>query len=258
MSWDIAFLVIVALSLGSFSNSCIYRLPEGLSLFGDRSFCPSCKTPLTWSELIPIISFTALRGRCRHCQRPISWQYPLVEGLILLLFLIAYLKYDISTHFAGAVLLFIVLIPVILIDWKHFLIPNGLLITGSILWLLLSLATDREIILTGLISGGVAIGIMALISAAGQWFFGRPSLGAGDVKLAGVFGLYLGWEYFLLALWGAALLAMAYGVMVMVVQRRSFAGMKLPFGSFLGGASIFVYLFQDEIGLVFLRWTTLF
>jgi leader peptidase (prepilin peptidase)/N-methyltransferase len=244
MSWDIAFLVIVALSFGSFCNSCIYRLPEGWSLWGRRSFCPSCKTPLTWSDLIPIISFTALRGRCRHCRRPISWQYPLVEGLALLLFLIAYLKYDISTHFAGAVILIIVLVP--------------MMITGSVLWVILKFVADRENILTGLISGGVAFGTMAVISAAGQWLFGRPSLGTGDVKLAGVIGLFLGWEYFLLTLWIAAIGAMTYGMMVMAIQRRSFTGMKLPFGSFLGGASILVYLLQDDIELIFLRWTAQF
>jgi leader peptidase (prepilin peptidase)/N-methyltransferase len=258
MPWDIALLLISALSLGSFLNSCIYRLAEGLTLLGERSFCPSCKASLTWSELIPILSFVALGGRCRHCRRSISWQYPLIEGLTALFFLITYFMFDLSTHFAEAVLLFTILTPVMLIDWKHFLIPNGMLFVGTMLWLVLRLVVDHENFVPGLISGGVAISIMALISAAGQWLFGRPALGPGDVKLAGVIGLFLSWEYFLLVLWVSALVAMSYGLTQMVMRRRVLPGMKLPFGSFLGGGSIIVYLLQSEIELGFLRWTSQF
>jgi leader peptidase (prepilin peptidase)/N-methyltransferase len=148
------------------------------------------------------------------------------------------------------------LIPVIFIDWDHYLIPDQILLSGTILWFLVALIPGRGILLYGLISGVLTSGVLLLILLMGQLFLGKPALGFGDVKLAGVIGLFMGWEYSLLNIWFAAIFAMVCGFIRMTDKTRRSTGIKLPFGSFLGASAIVIYLMRDEIASLFHRWLT--
>ena len=117
---------IFGLIVGSFLNCVIYRLEEGKSFLKGRSFCPDCKHTLSWQDLIPLLSFLILKGKCRYCKKPISWQYPLVElatGILFILIL------NFSTR-PGGVILFVVscfLIVIFVYDLKHYIIPDKII-----------------------------------------------------------------------------------------------------------------------------------
>jgi leader peptidase (prepilin peptidase)/N-methyltransferase len=256
MQWDYLIILMISLALGSFYNTCIYRIPVGLSLLGNRSICPSCESRLSFWELIPIVSFLSLGRRCRHCKRNIPWQYPVVEAITAVSLFIFYSAFGVSISFLQAVIFLGVLLPVIIIDWKHFLIPNGLLLTGGVSWFFVEVVGGRGNILDGIFAGGINIGVMILIVTVGHKISGRTVLGIGDVKLAGMLGLFLGWENSLLNLWFAAVLAVAYGCSNAILLKRRFYGMRLPFGSFLGGSAIIVLLLRDEIDLIIRQWLT--
>lgn len=224
---------------------------------GMTSFCPKCGTSLSWYELIPLISFGLQRARCRHCGSKISWQYPIIEGITALLFTTVFITHGMGLQGLMTAGLTAVLIPVILIDWKYFLIPNALLIGGIMLWLSLTIILDHEALGPGMIAGGINILTMILISTFGKRIFSRPCLGGGDIKLAAMIGLFLGWELFLLVLWSAAITGAFYGGWRMVSKQEPFLGTRIPFGSLLGGVSIVIALAQDEIRLGYQQWMLL-
>src|SRR5262245_8444849 len=102
----LGFFVVLGLIVGSFLNVVIARLPEGRSLWGPRSMCPDCGAAIAWYDNVPVLSFVALRGRCRHCAMPISWQYPLTEAATALLFGLAYVTFGLTLDLlVGLVLL---------------------------------------------------------------------------------------------------------------------------------------------------------
>src|SRR6056297_489042 len=114
----------IGLMVGSFLNVVIYRLPEGESIVFPPSHCPDCNHKLKFYDLIPVISFLSLSGKCRYCGRKISWQYPLVELITGILYLLLYLQYGYSIKFVILMLLISALIVISLIDLKYKIIPN--------------------------------------------------------------------------------------------------------------------------------------
>ena len=125
------YLVIFLFGLlfGSFLNSVIYRLEIGGSFLKGRSYCPHCKHKLIWQDLIPVLSFLFLKGKCRYCQKPISWQYPLVElatGFIFLLFFLTSLNLNNFTY-VYLLIMSCFLIIVFVYDLKHYIIPDKII-----------------------------------------------------------------------------------------------------------------------------------
>lgn len=243
-STQVLFVVAVGLVAGSFLNVVIERLPRGKELVRSRSRCPQCGRTLTAWELIPIVSWLVLRGRCYGCRRPISPRYPLVELGTGLLWWLCYAHFGWTRPLIPAVLLVSVLIAVAVIDLYRQRIPNALNLAGLVLvvppaWLA-GLTDWRQGLLGGAVLGGILL-LVAVLSKGG--------VGGGDIKLASWLGLVLGWQGGFVMLLLAVFAAAAVGLVLMLLGRRSRRDM-IAFGPFLALGAI-VALFWGE---AIIRW----
>jgi leader peptidase (prepilin peptidase)/N-methyltransferase len=233
----LVLLVVIAaaggLLVGSFLNVVAWRLPRGESLVAPGSHCPGCEHPVRPYDNVPVLSWLALRGRCRDCRTPISVRYPLVEALTAALAAAVVLTNDGLHDTLLGLALVALLVPIALIDLDHRIIPNRLTALGALVALVIGLATDPGGVPQQLIAGAAAAGFLLLAALA------RPGgMGMGDVKLAGVLGLFLGREV-AVALLVALVAGTAVGIAVMA-RKGAAEGRKtaIPFGPFLalGGA----------------------
>jgi leader peptidase (prepilin peptidase)/N-methyltransferase len=224
-------VVLFGLAIGSFLNVVIVRLPEGRSLWRPGSACPACGAAIAWYDNIPVLSFLALRARCRACRVAISWQYPLIELLTGGAFLSAYLAFGPTLRFVGATALLAALIPITVIDLKLQIIPDAISLPGVVAGVLIGVGTGawRDSLIGALVGGGVFFAII-LIHPAG--------MGGGDMKLGAMLGAFLGWKAVLFSLFVAVTLG---GVLAIVLLATGLRGRKdpVPFGPFLalGGAT---------------------
>ncbi len=213
---------------GSFLNVVVYRLPRHESLVTPASHCPGCGTPVKPYDNIPILSWLLLRGHCRSCGTPISPRYPLVEALTAALCVGAVLVHTSASAIALSVALILLIVPAALIDLEHRIIPNQITALGAVLALALGLALDPSGEPERLIAGAGAGGFLLLAALAYP-----GGMGMGDVKLAGMMGLFLG-----AAVAPALLIALVAGValgIVVIYRKGAQAGRKtaVPFGPFL-------------------------
>lgn len=241
----IAFTGVLGAIVGSFLNVVAYRLPRHESLVKPASRCPRCGAPVKPYDNIPILSWLLLRGRCRGCGEPISPRYPLVEALTGVLCAGAVLAHDSAAGIALGVAVILIVVPAALIDLEHRVIPNRLTLLGAVLAVAVGTALDPagepERLLAGLAAGGFLL-IAALAYPGG--------MGMGDVKLAGVIGLFLG-RAVIPAILVALLAGVLYGALV-IARKGAHAGRKtaVPFGPFLAlGAIVAVYAGQPLIDL---------
>jgi leader peptidase (prepilin peptidase)/N-methyltransferase len=238
-----AALMLCGLLVGSFLNVVVHRLPLGVSVVGGRSACPGCATTIRAYDNVPVLSWLALRGRCRACAMPISARYPLVEaGTAALVGLVALVHGDDVARLALGVVLVLLLVPMALIDLDHRIIPNRLTGPGALLAVALGTALDPggEVarLLAGLGAGGFFL--LAAIASPG-------GMGMGDVKLAALLGLFLG-PPVAVALLVALVAGVAVGAAVIAVRGVA-AGRKtaVPFGPFLALGGVVALLAGDPL-----------
>jgi leader peptidase (prepilin peptidase)/N-methyltransferase len=230
--------------LGSFGNVIIYRYLSNESIVFPNSKCPSCQSPISWYDNIPVLSWLILRGKCRICHKPISVQYPIVEFLSGVLFLGAYFKAGLTfTAFEICFFLWGLLILSI-IDLKSYLLPDIFTLPGIFLGLIFSyLNPDRNLLDSGV---GAFIGgaIFWLLSKAYFLIRKEEGLGGGDTKLLAVIGAFLGWEAIPFILLVASISGAVAGLLAMKMSQK---GIKtiIPFGPYLAFGSV-IYLFFGE------------
>jgi leader peptidase (prepilin peptidase)/N-methyltransferase len=226
--------------VGSFLNVVIWRLPRRESLVAPGSHCPSCGAPVKPYDNIPVVSWLLLRGRCRRCRAPISARYPLVEALSAVLAALVPIRFGGDADVWLGFGLLLVLVPVTFIDLDHRIIPNRITGPGALLALVLTLAFQRDDFAEHLIAGAAAFGFLFVAALA------YPSgMGMGDVKLAGVMGLFLG-----RAVGPAMLIALLAGSVVgiaVIARKGAKEGRKtaIPFGPFLAFGGV-VGLFAGD------------
>ena len=230
------------LLIGSFLNVVAWRVPRGESVVSPGSRCPGCGTPLKPYDNIPVVSWLLLRGRCRTCREPISARYPLVELATGLLWAAVVLARDDAGSIALGLILVTALVPIVLIDLEHRLIPN--LITGpaAVAAIAAGVALDFDGVPEQLIAGAAAGGFFLLAAMA----YPR-GMGMGDVKLAGVMGLCLG-----RAVAPAVMIALISGVLVggiVIARLGARVGRKtaVPFGPFLALGAVLGLFAGDAI-----------
>ncbi|HTD07513.1 MAG TPA: prepilin peptidase [Solirubrobacteraceae bacterium] len=222
------FAGVMGAIFGSFLNVVVYRLPRHESLVTPASHCPCCGTPVKPYDNIPILSWLLLRGHCRSCGTSISPRYPLVEALTAALCVGAVLVHSSASAIALSLVLILLIVPAALIDLEHRIIPNQITALGAILALALGLALDPTGEPERLIAGAGAGGFLLLAALAYP-----GGMGMGDVKLAGMMGLFLG-----AAVAPALLVALVAGValgIAVIYRKGAQAGRKtaVPFGPFL-------------------------
>ncbi|EDY39157.1 type II secretion protein [Cyanobium sp. PCC 7001] len=243
--------------IGSFLNVVAWRLPRQESLVRPPSHCPRCGTRLRWHENIPVLGWLLIRGRCRHCQAPVSPRYPLVELLTAGLWVAAVAAlpqamgpapWSAGLVLAGWLLLSW-LIPLTLIDLDRLWLPESLCRIGLILGLACTallgfaqgLEVGRALLFHHLVAAGVGLLGFEAVSALAERLIGKPALGLGDAKLAALLGAWLG----LTGLGLTVVIAVASGAAVGVVGRLSGRLGRhdpMPFGPFLaaGGAGVWL------------------
>jgi leader peptidase (prepilin peptidase) / N-methyltransferase len=237
---EATFAGVLGAIVGSFLNVVTYRLPRRESLITPASHCPKCGTPVRPYDNVPVLSWLLLRGHCRSCKAAISPRYPLVEAGAALLCAGAVLTHDTAGGIALGVALVLLLVPAALIDLEHRIIPNRLTATGAVFALVLGTALDPAGEPARLIAGAAAGGFLLLAALA-------YPMGMGDVKLAGMMGLFLG-----ASVAPALLIALVAGVAVggvIVARKGAKAGRKtaVPFGPFLALGGIVAVLAGQPI-----------
>lgn len=288
-------LFVFGLAIGSFFNVVLWRYRPEFSLLRiaelkGRSHCPYCQCVLHWFELVPLFSFILQRGKCRRCRHPLSWQYPLVElaGGAIFAGVPAFLNYFFRQsdwlffigqsplwYYGIVILWFLIFLSWLLaaaIDFRHFIIPNGLNIflgvLGAALTALLHFSQggiwpfhESFLLQYVLVFSPFETGILAnhlLGALAGLIFFasvfsltrGR-AMGLGDVKLALAMGLILGWPDIGLAIMLSFIIGGLVGIFLICCRKTTIKG-RLPFGPFLVlGALLTVFFGEKIISLYF-------
>lgn len=238
-------------AIGSFLNVCVYRLPREQSLIRPASRCPSCERPIAWADNIPLISYLLLRGVCRHCRKPISWRYPVVELLTGLMTVAVVHRFGVGPV-AWVYLAFIYgLIVSSFIDLEFRIIPDEISLGGLIVGLVASgliptlhgtdvrfVALGRAVI--GLLVGG---GVLYLTGLLGDFLFKKESMGGGDIKLLAMAGSILGWKPVALTFFLAPMLALGPGLFVLLRKRSH----EIPYGPFLSLAMVLSLFWGDAL-----------
>jgi leader peptidase (prepilin peptidase)/N-methyltransferase len=226
----VASIVVIGLlgaAVGSFLNVVIHRLPRGQSLVKPRSRCPGCETTLRAADNVPLVSWLVLRGRCRRCGTAISPRYPIVEAITAAAFVAVAIARGVDSDLFLELPFAAVLVAVAAIDLEHRIVPNRIVVPAAIFGLVVGAVVERGQLPELLIAGGAAF--TALLVAALAYPAG---MGMGDVKLAGIMGLYLG-----AAVAPALLAAFAAGAGVggAILAREGASARKraLPFAPFL-------------------------
>jgi leader peptidase (prepilin peptidase)/N-methyltransferase len=227
---------------GSFFNVVAYRLPRHQSLIHPPSSCPSCQQPIKAYDNVPVLGWLMLRGSCRSCGARISPRYPIVEALTAALAAAVVLVGGSSYAIVSGLVLVAVLVPISLIDLDQRIIPNKLTLPASLAAIVIALVLKPAVLPSHLLAGGAAAGFLLLFALA------YPSgMGMGDVKLAGVLGLFLGASVavaVLAAVFAATLVGVGVMVRVGVERGRKVA---VPFGPFLAIGGVLAVLAGPQI-----------
>ena len=235
-------IVILGLVVGSFLNVVIYRLHVGGGFVAGRSYCPHCKHSLATTDLVPLVSFILLRGRCRYCRKKISWQYPLVESATALLFLIFYLAHGLTLPLLVYAVYGCFLMVIFVFDLRYYLILDKVSVPAMVvaaLGSLFILKISALHLLTGALIGAGFFLVQFLVSK-GKW------IGGGDIRLGAVMGLMLGYQQLLVALFIAYLLGSIIGIGLVMGGKKKMSS-QIPFGTFLSLATVITFFIGSPI-----------
>lgn len=239
-------IFIIGLLLGSFYNVCIYRIPRAESIAFPPSHCTACNTRLKWFDLIPVFSYLFLKGGCRYCRVKISLQYPLVELLTGAAFLVSFIKFGFSWAFVTGIVLISILIIETFIDLEHQIIPNGLVLAGTIaaiIFSLFNLYVNWKDALIGMLVGGGTFLLVAVLSAL---ILKKEGMGGGDIKLMGMIGLFLGWKLTSLSILLSIYLGGLIGGALLLLRIKK-RGDHIPYGPFIAIGTIIAVFFGNDI-----------
>ena len=247
------FSFVIGLTLGSFFNVLIYRLPREESIVRPGSHCPGCGHPVRAWENIPVVSYIALWGKCAHCKAPISPMYPAIElatglaALILWRFSMSPALSVATTPWQVPIILFqaltlLTMIPLFVIDCEHFIIPDLLTIPGLLLAIIFSFSPGGLSPLdcaAGIIAGG---GSLYGIGLVGKYLLKKgEAMGGGDVLLMAMAGALWGWKIAVAGIFIASLAGSLAGVALLVLRKMR-GDRKIPFGPFLA-AGLWIAVF---------------
>lgn len=238
--------IIFGALVGSFLNVCIFRLPKGKSIIWPGSHCPYCKKPIRFYDNVPLISYILLRGKCRHCKKSISIQYPLVEGITALSSLLLFMKFGPSLSYLFYFSFVAALIVITIIDLYHQIIPDVISLPGIGVGLIASLILPQITFLNsffGILLGG---GSLFLVATGYHWLFKREGMGGGDVKLLAMIGAFLGWKAVILTILLSSLIGSITGIMIMIAKGKDFK-YAIPFGPFLSLGAVMSLIYGQNI-----------
>jgi leader peptidase (prepilin peptidase) / N-methyltransferase len=265
------FAFIFGALVGSFLNVCVARWPRDLSVMRPRSRCPYCGHQLSWFENIPLVSWLALRARCRCCDEPISIQYPIVELMVALLWMAAFNHFGLTLTALRVAIFATTLLGIAITDLQHYLIPDGFTVFG-LFWVLVTSVVGMFLGEQGpfvgpydaLIGACAGAGLVAIVGWLGEAALKRDAMGMCDVTLMAFAGGALGPARAIVTVFAGALLgAVAFLAVVYPVARvrqsgyreqtelalggTSFQAPLVPFGVFLAPAALATLLWGDTV-----------
>lgn len=225
-------IFIYGILIGSFLNVCIYRIPKEESIVFPSSHCPKCNNSLRWYHNIPLFSYLFLRGKCSYCNDKISIQYPIVEALNGIFYIILYFYYGFTIDFIFYALIVSALIVITFIDLKEMIIPDVLVLTVLIFSILhktlnyFIYKNSPEILssLGGLLLAGGLFLLIVVLS--------RGGMGGGDVTLIAALGFILGWKRILLTIFLSFVLGAIISIFLLITKIKSRKD-PIPFGPFI-------------------------
>lgn len=241
MEYIILYIMIflIGISLGSFLNVCIYRIPKKEDIVFERSHCMSCGNVLKWYELIPLFSFLVQGGKCRNCKTKLSVQYPLIELLNGLIYVWIFMAKGFQPESILFCICASVLIVISVIDWRTYEIPFGCNIVIGILGIvrvILDLAHWYDYVI-----GFFAVSGLFLII---YWITKGRGIGGGDIKLMAAAGLLLGWQNILLSLMIGSIAGSVIHLALMKIQGKD---RVLAFGPYLAFGIFISMLYGNDI-----------
>ena len=240
---DYLFIVIIGVIIGSFLNVCIFRIPEEQSICFPSSHCTSCQHKLGILDLVPVLSYIFLKGKCRYCKEKISIRYPLIELLNAAFYLIIYYKYGFSILTLKYFILASLLIVISMIDFDTQDVYTSTTIFGAavgIVFLVIHQFILKEEALSfifGGIAGALIIGIIVFVTRG---------MGEGDIEIAGVCGLFLGLKVILLALFLGIIIGGIVAIIILLLKIKS-AKDRIAFGPFIAIGTMISMLYGNEI-----------
>lgn len=236
---------LIGLCIGSFLNVVIYRLPLGQSLVSPGSRCTKCGYELRWYDNVPILSWVSLGGRCRQCRGPISAQYPIVEVVTALLFLLVAWLTPVGPLMASRLILVSILVALFGIDLEHQILPNVITLPGIAVGLMFGLIAPpgfQDVLIGAVLGAGVLYGV-----AAAYYLVRREEgLGMGDVKMLAMVGAFLGWKAVLVTLVLSSFSGALIGMALIALQKGNMK-LALPFGTFLALGAVAAMLVGDPL-----------
>lgn len=255
--------------IGSFLNVCIYRIPLDESIVMPRSHCPHCDRLIAWYDNIPILSWFVLGARCRHCRKPISPRYVLVETLVAFLFTMVWLQYGLSIYTPVYWIVIAGLVVATFVDFEHYIIPDRISLGGIALGLLLSFILPELHSFNTLFSQtshwqglaqsaiGVAsgAGTLWLVAIIGRMIFKKDAMGLGDVKLLGAIGAFLGWRAVVFTIVISSFVGSIVGITLIIFGGREWQS-KIPYGPYIALAAILWIFFGPDLWNAYIEFMT--
>ena len=242
----ILLFVLFGLFVGSFLNVCIDRLPLGQSIISPPSHCPACNRKLSVSDLVPVLSYLWLRGRCRSCQAKIPLRLPLVESVTAIIFGFLFWQLGLGLELVVFLIYASLLIIIFVIDLEHQLVMDKISYPAMVIAFAFSFFLPEPGVRNALVGGAVGSVIMALIYNIVLLAFKREGLGFGDVKMAALMGLMLGFpliiEALLLSWIGGGLVA----VLLLLFKKKGRRDM-IPTATFMAISTLITLLWGQDI-----------
>jgi len=248
----VSIIFIFGMCIGSFLNVCIYRLPTSKSIADPpRSICPSCNSPIRFYDNIPVLSYIWLKGRCRNCDAPISFRYPMVELMNGIVAMGLLFKFGLSLESLVYFVFISSLLVITFIDLDHQIIPDIITLPGIPMGLVASFALPTisfKASALGLLIGGGSLWFVA-------WLYNliarRDGMGGGDIKLLAMIGTIIGWKGVIFTIFASSVMGSCIGITMMLIKGKNMK-YAIPFGPFLSiGAIAYVFVGSQIIAWYF-------
>lgn len=230
-------IFIFGITIGSFLNVCIYRIPLGESIVTAPSHCMTCGWKLKWYDMVPVFSWLVLGGKCRNCKSKISVQYPIIEGVNGILYVMICAVNGLEWSSVIYCFMASALLVLSIIDWRTYEIPFGINVFLFVLGIAMTILDRGNLVehLIGMICVSGLLGILYLLT-------GGRAIGGGDIKLMFACGLILGWKLILLAFFLGCIIGSVVHIIRMSVKK---AGRMLAMGPYLSAGILLAALWGN-------------
>lgn len=250
------------LIIGSFLGVVIDRLPNNKSIIKGRSICDNCRHKLGALDLIPVLSFLFLLGKCRYCKHKLSLFYPLIELITAFLFVLTFymvfgpftiLSFKFMIYLAYLLLMLSSFMVIFFIDLRHGIIPNKILLFDIVITLVWLAFNPLSVIINHLLSGVGSIGFFIAISYIFYLVTKKEGMGGGDIKMSFVLGLFLGFPAIVISLYLSFVLGAVFAVFLLIFKKIALKNGSLPFGPFLISGALLSLFFQNQLYSLFIK-----